>query len=330
MNLNAIVAIARQAPEVSIADTLHTFKQGPAGRIGVIIDRAFSFYYPENLEALRKAGADLVTIDALSDRHFPEMDGLYIGGGFPEIYRAANWRPTADSKGDWHAHRRGPSNLCGMCRIDVPLPRDQWHGRRYEMVGVIPAGVELSRRPAGHGYVETEVAGNNPWFSSGVALHGHEFHHSRLVPEGHLTSPTASRAATASIGRVDGVGTRTCLLRTCTYTPWVPRNGRIALLAWHRSIDGGAEVNGRAGSRDQESLLNLSEKECCYGHMSRVQMGKSRRRRQGARAQSRSGHTSSTPRGAKAVRRKSLRDTLRNRRLENGKDYFGRTGNRGR
>ena len=47
LNLNAIVAIARQAPEVSIADTLHTFKQGPAGRIGVIMDRAFSFYYPE-------------------------------------------------------------------------------------------------------------------------------------------------------------------------------------------------------------------------------------------------------------------------------------------
>jgi cobyrinic acid a,c-diamide synthase len=65
--------------------------------------------------------------------------------------------------------------------------------------------VELSRRPAGHGYVEAEVAGDNPWFSSGVALHGHEFHHSRLVPAGPLDFAYRITRGHGIDGRVDGV-----------------------------------------------------------------------------------------------------------------------------
>ena len=65
----------------------------------------------------------------------------------------------------------------------------RWQGRRYEMVGVVPAEVEISKRPQGHGYVELETAVDNPWFPPGLVLRGHEFHHSRLITAG---SPLAT------------------------------------------------------------------------------------------------------------------------------------------
>jgi cobyrinic acid a,c-diamide synthase len=55
-------------------------------KIGVLRDRAFTFYYPENLEALEEAGAELVFIDAFSIHELPPVDALYIGGGFPEMF----------------------------------------------------------------------------------------------------------------------------------------------------------------------------------------------------------------------------------------------------
>ena len=112
LNIDAIMAIARQAPEQQIPDLPRIPAIKPTCRIGVIADRAFSFYYPENLEALREAGADIVLIDALSDRALPEIDGLYIGGGFPELYAAeleANKRLRRDIA---RRIENGTSNIC--------------------------------------------------------------------------------------------------------------------------------------------------------------------------------------------------------------------------
>ena len=205
LDLDAIVTVAKQAPKHSIPDAVSDPGETPLIPIGVIIDRAFSFYYPENLEALRKAGADLVTINALSDRHFPEVDGLYVGGGFPEVY-AKQLEANSGLRGEIGMRIEGGLPTYAECAGLMYLCQGiKWRGTRYEMVGVIPAEVELSRRPAGHGYVEAEVAGDNPWFSSGVALHGHEFHHSRLVPAGPLDFAYRITRGHGIDGRVDGV-----------------------------------------------------------------------------------------------------------------------------
>jgi cobyrinic acid a,c-diamide synthase len=184
LNIDAIIALARQAPEHSISELPRAPAAKPAIRIGVIADRAFSFYYPENLEALREAGADVILVDALSDHALPEIDGLYIGGGFPELY-AAELEANEQLRRDiarliedglpTYAECAGLMYLCQAIR---------WQGRRYEMVGVVPAEVEISKRPQGHGYVELETAVDNPWFPSGLVLRGHEFHHSRLITAG--------------------------------------------------------------------------------------------------------------------------------------------------
>ena len=148
-------------------------------KIGVIRDRVFNFYYPENFEALKKAGAQLLFIDSFIDR-LPELDGLYIGGGFPEFFLKeleGNDGLRKDIAGaveeglPVYAECAGLMYLCRSIR---------WQDRSYEMVRIIPADVELSQKPEGHGYVVAEVVGENPFFSTGLTIRGHEFHHSNL------------------------------------------------------------------------------------------------------------------------------------------------------
>jgi cobyrinic acid a,c-diamide synthase len=151
----------------------------PRPRIGVIRDRAFNFYYPENLEALMENGAELVFTDSFHDR-LPEIDGLYIGGGFPEFFLK-----------ELEENRGLRQDIAEAIENDLPVYAEcaglmylcrkiHWQGRSYEMVGVIPAEVQMLERPQGHGYVVAEVMGENPFFSVGMALRGHEFHHSKL------------------------------------------------------------------------------------------------------------------------------------------------------
>ena len=82
-DLEGIMTIARQAG-IDCNTAFEPFPEKAAVvKIGVIRDRVFTFYYPENLEALTRAGAELVFIDSMQDRELPDIDGLYIGGGFP-------------------------------------------------------------------------------------------------------------------------------------------------------------------------------------------------------------------------------------------------------
>ena len=182
LDLEAILRLARSA--APCAATIEERQKRPRQvrcRIGVFYDRAFNFYYPENLEALRGEGADLVFIDSLRDRSLPMVDGLYIGGGFPELY-SGELEANAGLRGEVAAAIEAGTPVYAECAGMMYLCRAiTWKGRRCRMAGVIPAEVELSARPAGHGYVEAEVSAPNPLFPKGLKVKGHEFHHSRLV-----------------------------------------------------------------------------------------------------------------------------------------------------
>ena len=174
-------------------------------RIGIIRDRAFSFYYPENLDALRAEGGELVFIDTLADTRLPHLDGLYIGGGFPELY-TSELEANRDLRMEI-AHRVDDgmpvyAECAGLMYLCKSIT---WRGRTYEMVGTIPADVELVDRPQGHGYVEVEVTPENPLFDAGSVLRGHEFHHSRLIPRTDLTYGYRVRRGHGIDGTVDGV-----------------------------------------------------------------------------------------------------------------------------
>ncbi|MEW6375008.1 MAG: cobyrinate a,c-diamide synthase [Thermodesulfobacteriota bacterium] len=148
-------------------------------KIGIIRDRVFNFYYPENLEALKEAGAELLTINSLKDR-LPPMDGLYIGGGFPEFFlkeleaNRALRQDIAKAVEDGLPVYAECAGLMYLCR------KIHWQGQSYEMAGVIPAEVQVSEKPEGHGYVIAEIIDENRLFPIGLAIRGHEFHHSKL------------------------------------------------------------------------------------------------------------------------------------------------------
>jgi cobyrinic acid a,c-diamide synthase len=149
--------------------------------IGVLRDQAFSFYYPENLEALEERGAKLVFIDALQTPRLPALDALYIGGGFPELFLEAlskNWAFRQDLR---HAVEAGLP-VYAECGGLMYLSRSiRYLNQQAEMVGVFPCEVEMTSKPQGHGYVLAECIRENPFFSKGAQLRGHEFHNSRLV-----------------------------------------------------------------------------------------------------------------------------------------------------
>ena len=181
VDLDALLDRARQAPALAIPERATE----PAGtgrgiRVGIARDSAFCFYYPDDLDEMRRQGARLSFFDTLSDRRLPEVDALVIGGGFPETHAAA-----LERNGELRAAIRrfigngGPTyaECGGLMYLSRAIA---WQGRRHAMVGAIPAEVSLEERPVGRGYVVLERTGRHPWGGGGT-FRAHEFHHSRLV-----------------------------------------------------------------------------------------------------------------------------------------------------
>jgi len=153
----------------------------PRVRMGVLRDRAFSFYYPENLEALEAEGAELVPIAPQDDAELPEVDALYAGGGFPEVHAeglAANERLRNALRARIESGLPVWAECGGLMYLAESL---RWRGKQYPMVGALPIQVEQGERPQGHGYVCARVAKENPFVPQGSELHGHEFHYSRVT-----------------------------------------------------------------------------------------------------------------------------------------------------
>ncbi len=150
-------------------------------RIGIARDEAFGFYYADDLEALQGAGAELVSFDTLRDRSLPEVDGLFIGGGFPEMLAA---RLAANGALRDAMRKRIAAGLpvYAECGGLMYLARSiSWRGVRHEMVGAIPADARMCDRAVGRGYVRLQETEAFPWpGGSGGLVHGHEFHHSTL------------------------------------------------------------------------------------------------------------------------------------------------------
>jgi cobyrinic acid a,c-diamide synthase len=205
LDLDGILAVARSAGEYHVTCKGTAKSKEPHTRIGVMYDRVFNFYYPENLEALRTSGAELVMIDSLHDKALPVIDGLYIGGGFPELHLqelSANkglMRSIAFAIEDGfpvYAECAGLMYLCGGIRLN---------GKFHEMAGIIPSEVVLSKRPQGHGYVHAEVTGHNPFFAAGTSIRGHEFHYSKLTHPAGLNLVLSITRGRGVNGSMDGI-----------------------------------------------------------------------------------------------------------------------------
>jgi cobyrinic acid a,c-diamide synthase len=182
--------------------------RGTAGtkkvRIGIMYDRAFNFYYPENLEALENAGAQLILINSFTER-LPKLDGLYIGGGFPEFFLKELEKNRGLRKDISSAVEAGLPVYAECAGLMYLSQKIQWQGRSYEMVGIIPAEVLISEKPEGHGYVVAEITDENPLFPTGLTLRGHEFHHSKISIKAGIRFAYRIRRGHGIDGKRDGV-----------------------------------------------------------------------------------------------------------------------------
>lgn len=153
-------------------------------KIGILQDAAFQFYYSENLEALEKAGAQLVPLNALRDRELPELDGLYIGGGFPET----SARALADNESFRRSIRDAASAGLPMyaeCGGLIYLGESiRLEGVEYPLAGVFPAKFGMSKKPQAHGYSVFTVERDNPFYPVGTTVKGHEFRYSTVLEWG--------------------------------------------------------------------------------------------------------------------------------------------------
>jgi cobyrinic acid a,c-diamide synthase len=190
IDLDAFVRIAREAPPIRgvcpPADPDESMGQRatvhPAlARIGILRDAAFQFYYPENIEALTTAGAQIVPVSPLRDESLPELDAIYIGGGFPETHAPELAANTLFSRRLREMVADGLpvyAECGGLMYLGEELVLE---GESYPMAGILPVSFGLFKRPQGHGYTVVSVEGENPYYPVGTEIRGHEFHYSRVL-----------------------------------------------------------------------------------------------------------------------------------------------------
>ncbi len=229
-------------------------------RIGIIRDRAFSFYYPGDLEALERAGAKLVFVDALRDERLPPVDGLFIGGGFPETEAqalSANSPLRARVRAAIEAGLPTYAECGGLMYLTRSLT---FAGRSYPMAGVIAADTVMEAHPAGHGYVALKARGVHPWARGALdqgSIPAHEFHYSHLtnIAPDTVYAYDVTRGTGIS-GRRDGIVYKNCLagyahLRDVAACPWTEAFVGFVRGHKHAALDPASEPSARA----QEACL---------------------------------------------------------------------------
>ena len=174
------LAAGAEGPDTSPASRCAP-SRAPDVRIAIARDAAFCFYYPGDLEALEAAGARLVPFDTLVDPAPPEVDGIFIGGGFPERAMSA-LEENAPMRRRLRERIAEGTPVYAECGGLMYLARRiVWNARSCAMVGAIPADVVMHRRPRGRGYVVLEPTGEAAWTPAAQGLvRAHEFHHSSL------------------------------------------------------------------------------------------------------------------------------------------------------
>ncbi len=192
VDIPKIKEIAFNAPSISYdpveaeaepgTGTTNKFTGEAPGRvkIGFFRDKSFSFYYPENLEALEMAGAELIPVSSTEHFEPDDIDAFYIGGGFPELNLpglSSNKEMTTTIK----RLAEGGLPIYAECGGLIYLAEEIiYKGKKYSLSGVLPVSINLHNKPQGHGYCEMTVDRENPFYNTGTKIKGHEFHYSKI------------------------------------------------------------------------------------------------------------------------------------------------------
>ena len=184
VDLDKLLALTQKDPlNLPCKASVTRLPCGDKVRIGVAQDRAFGFYYADDFDALAAAGAELVPFDALRDTHLPEVDALYIGGGFPETCAAeleANVALRTEIKKAIDNGMPAYAECGGLMYLSRSI---EFQGRTYQMVGAIPGDIKMHDKPIGRGYVHLREDEAHPWprpDAPAKRIKAHEFHYSSL------------------------------------------------------------------------------------------------------------------------------------------------------
>ncbi len=194
VNLDSILAIADQAKELPPTEKRQNIQSSghvaPTIKLGLVRCSAFGFYYPDDLQALQDAGAELFEIDPCNDSELPDIDALFVGGGFPETHMQqleANESMRAAIKSAIENGMPAYAECGGLMYLSNSI---EWtHDGRTEkraMVGSIAADIIMEQKPQGRGYVQLAETENSPWpgatdnIKNDHIICAHEFHYSRF------------------------------------------------------------------------------------------------------------------------------------------------------
>lgn len=196
-DIDAMLALAHTAPvlpDIHVPERI--VMDGARCRIGLAFDEAFHFYYDDNLRRLESLGAELVRFSPIHDAHLPDVDGLYFGGGYPEVHAEAlsgngsmlrEVRAFAEAQGPIYGECGGLMYLSDGIRT--------LSGVVHAMVGFIPGEAEMKDRLQALGYVEIETKENTLLGPAGLRFRGHQFRYSdfRLPPDVERTYSVVRR-----------------------------------------------------------------------------------------------------------------------------------------
>jgi cobyrinic acid a,c-diamide synthase len=226
VELDRVVEIAARAP--AVAPPPEEEDSAADLRIAIARDSAFGFYYADDLEALRAAGARLLPFDTMADARLPAADGLFIGGGFPECHLAA-LEANAPLRHEIRNAIAGGLPAYAECGGLAYLARSiSWRGETAEMVGAVAADAVVHETPQGRGYTRLRETGAGPWATANGEIAAHEFHYTGLK---NLTTPSYAYEVlrgTGIDGRHDGIVHKNLLAafahrRNVAADPWAAR-----------------------------------------------------------------------------------------------------------
>ena len=178
--------LVKNLPKIDVSRGLDTLSQGAVEktvRIAVARDNAFCFYYQDNLELLEGQGAELAFFSPIAGDNLPrDIDGLYIGGGYPELFgdklaENSELRARIKEKSDAGMPIYGE---CGGFMYLCEALLDQ-HGNRYPMAGCFPFTTRMFPRLKALGYREITLTRDAVIGNQGMIVRGHEFHYSELM-----------------------------------------------------------------------------------------------------------------------------------------------------
>jgi cobyrinic acid a,c-diamide synthase len=214
VDLDAVLRAARLAPPLVVPGPLAFPPMAVAQSvaIGVARDEAFSFYYEDALDLLEARGARVVPFSPLHDRDLPAVDGLYLGGGFPEVYAGAlseNARLRARVKDAVASGVPMYAECGGMMYLAQSLVDAA--GREHPMAGVIPVVARMLPQLAALGYVTLTATMDTVLLRKGETVRGHEFHFSTVTPVSAVEFGLASEGGRGMADGKDGICTPTLL-----------------------------------------------------------------------------------------------------------------------